>query len=85
MEITCKLCSSPTTVTYTVSDKMDMSWFYRSTVKQLCTDMNLTSCYIIQGRGSACVDEDPPMLIGEDETVATYFNTHDKTLYVQPK
>jgi hypothetical protein len=86
MELTFKLCFSTTTVTYTIPDKMDMDYFYRTTINKLRSDMNIghgKKFYIIQGRGSECVDEDPPMLLGENETVGEYFKTNGTTLYVR--
>ena len=86
MELTFKLCFTATTVTYNVPGEMDMEWFYRTTINKLRNDMNIgdgKKFYIIQGRGSECVDEDPPMLLGENETVEEYFKSNGTTLYVR--
>ena len=83
MQLTFKLCFSTTTVTYTVPGDMKMEDFYETTIGKLRSDMNITRFYIIQGRGSECVDEDPPILIDDNETVEEYFKTNDTTLYVR--
>ncbi|MFY7730094.1 MAG: hypothetical protein ACOVRN_11305 [Flavobacterium sp.] len=86
MELTFKLCFSTTTVTYNVPDEMDTEEFYKITINKLRSDMNIgdgKKFYIIQGRGSECVDEHPPMLVDENETVEEYFKSNDTTLYVR--
>ena len=86
MDLTFKLCFSTTTVTYDIPGHLTMDDFYRTTITKLRTGMNIGNnrrFYIIQGRGSECVDEDPPMLIDDNETVEKYFKTNDTTLYVR--
>ena len=86
MELTFKLCFSTTTVTYNVPGEMQMLEFYRITINKLRADMKIANDMdfrIIQGRGSECVDEHPPMLVDENETVEEYFKTNDTTLYVR--
>jgi hypothetical protein len=64
---------------------MDTEEFYKITINKLRNDMNIgdgKKIYIIQGRGSECVDEDPPMLVDENETVEEYFKSNETTLYV---
>ena len=71
------------TVTYDIPGHLKMDDFYRTTITKLRSDMNITRFYIIQGRGSECVDEDPPILIDDNETVEEYFKANDTTLYVR--
>ena len=85
MELTFKLCFSTKTVTYNVPGEMNTEEFYKITINKLRSDMNIgygKKFHIIQGRGSECVDEDPPMLVDENETVEEYFKSNDTTLYV---
>lgn len=86
MELTFKLCFSTTTVTYNVPGEMSTENFYHTTKSKLRADMKIANDMdfrIIQGRGSECVDEHPPMLVDENETVEEYFKTNGTTLYVR--
>jgi hypothetical protein len=84
MELTFNLCFTTTTVTYNdIPGDMRMKDFYIDMKNKLRNITNDLDFYIIQGRGSECVDEHPPMLIGENETVEEYFKTNDTTLYVR--
>ena len=86
MQLTFKLCFSTTTVTYDIPGHLTMDDFYRTTITKLRTGMNIGNkghFYIIQGHGSECVDEDPPMLFDHGETVDKYFKTNYTTLYVR--
>jgi hypothetical protein len=84
MELTFNLCFTTTTVTYNdIPGDMMMQDFYIDMKSKLRNITNDLDFYIIQGRGSECVDEHPPMLIGENETVEEYFKTNDTTLYVR--
>ena len=86
MQLTFKLCFSTTTVTYDIPGHLKMDDFYRTTITKLRTDMNIGNnvrFYIIQGMGSKCVDEDPPMLLDDKITVDKYFKTNYTTLYVR--
>lgn len=87
MELTFKLCFSTTTVTYNdIPGDMNTEDFYHTIKSKLRADMKIANDMdfrIIQGRGSECVDEHPPMLVDENETVEEYFKTNDTTLYVR--
>ena len=86
MEFTFNLCFTTTSVTYNdIPGDMSMHDFYQTTKTKLRSDMKIANdmdFYIIQGRGSVCVDDHPPMLFDENETVDEYFATNDTTLYV---
>jgi len=87
MEFIFNLCFTTTTVTYNdIPGDMRMEDFYHTTKSKLRRDMKIATdsdFYIIQGRGSECVDDDPPMLFDDNETVEEYFATNDTTLYIQ--